>query len=126
MLKITCGISLKFLLVLNLNSCASVLPPDVPLCVEFAPDRGRCYKIISGEIFNVDEDHKFEEKTWWEHRPSMIQMPATSWVKIKSYIIKTCKKYDVCEKEISSWDRTLNNIDDGLNTKEGTINELIR
>lgn len=123
--KLNCGRLLKILLVLNLSSCATTHPPDVPLCVEFAPDRGRCVKIISGEIFDVDEKNKFEDKTWWEHRPAMIQMPASSWVQIKSYLIKTCKKYNICEKEISSWDRTVETIDDNLNKKEGTINELL-
>lgn len=121
-----CGLLLKTLLVLNLSACASTKPPDVPLCVEFTPERGRCVKIISGEVFNVDEQNKFEGKTWWEHRPAMIQMPASSWVQIKTYLIKVCKKYNICEKEISSWDRTVENIDDGLNTKEGTINELVQ
>ena len=113
-------LSLSLLLCLNLSSCATTHPPDVPLCIELSPDRGRCVKIISGEEFIVDETHLFEDKTWWEYRPAMVQMPASSWAQIKSYLIKTCKKYNICEKEIASWDRTLEAVDTNLKQKDPT------
>ena len=75
--------------------------------------------ILTGREFEVDEENKFENKTWWEMRPAMIQMPASSWAQIKAYIIKTCKKYDICQKEVSSWDRTLNIIDRSYEQKTG-------
>lgn len=117
MLKKIFGISLSLSLSLLLSSCATK-PPDVPVCVEFTPSRGRCVKIISGEQFDVNEDQKFEGKTWWEYRPAMLQMPASSWAKIKAYIIKTCKKYGQCQKEVSSWDRTVEYIDAQLEAKD--------
>lgn len=110
------GLSLSLLLGSLFSSCATN-PPDVPICVEFTPERGRCVKIISGEKFDVNESLKFEEKTWWEHRPTMIQMPASSWAKMKAFIIKMCKKYGKCDKEISSWDRTIVTIDQQLEEK---------
>lgn len=111
---------LYFILIVSpvlILSCATK-PPDVPICVELNPDKAYCVKIVSGAEFNIDEQNKFENKTWWEQRPTMIQMPASSWAEIKSYIIKTCKKYGQCEKEISSWDRTIENVDGALKQKE--------
>ena len=116
MLKKNCGKLLSLLLVLLLSSC-STLPPDVPVCVEFSPDHGRCVKIISGEKFDVDEKNLFEGKTWWEYRPAMIQMPASSWKEIKTFIIKMCKKYKTCQKEVTSWDRTIETLDENLDQK---------
>lgn len=103
-------------LLLLLPSC-STTPPDVPVCVEVTPDRGRCVKIISSEEFLVDETRKFEGKSWWEMRPAMVQVPASSWAAIKAFIIKTCKKTGTCEKEVASWDRTVKTIDGNLEKK---------
>lgn len=99
-----------------LASC-STTPPDAAICVEITLDRGRCVKIVSGQEFLWDETHKYEDKTWWEMRPAMIQVPASSWAQMKSFIIKVCKKYGTCDKEISSWDRTVKTIDKNLEGK---------
>jgi hypothetical protein len=109
------GTPLKLLPFLLISACATK-PPDVPVCIEFAPDRGACVRIISGQEFKIDENNKFEAKTWWEHRPAMILVPASSWAELKSFIIKACKKYNNCDQEIESWERTLNTID-GLHNK---------
>lgn len=98
-------------------SCA-VSPPDVPLCVEIGPGIGNCVKIVSGESFDVDDAHPFDGKTWWEARPSMIQLPAGSWAKLKAFIIEICKKTNQCDKKISSWDRTIQNVDDQVQKKK--------
>lgn len=116
MLKKNCGKLLSLSLALLVSAC-STMPPDIPVCVEFAPDHGRCVKIISGEKFDVDEEQKFEGKTWWEYRPAMMLVPASSWAKLKAYTIKACKKYGNCQKEVSSWDRTIEIIDESLAQK---------
>ena len=112
----------KFLLIVFLFSLSSLLscaskPPDVPLCVEIHPEKGKCIKVMSGETFVVDETHKFEGKTWWEIRPAMVQMPASTWVAFKAYIIKMCKKTNMCGKEVPSWDRSLETVDKTLKPK---------
>lgn len=109
------------MLALLLNSCATTKPPDVPLCLEFTPISGKCVTIITGREIEVDEEKKFENKTWWELRPTMIQMPASSWAQIKAFIIKACKKYDACQKEVSSWDRTIDIIDKSYEEKTGAL-----
>ena len=116
MLKKICGNSLSLLLVLLVSACTT-MPPDVPMCVEFSPDHGRCVNIISGKKFDVNETEKFEGKTWWEYRPAMLLVPASSWAKIKAYIIKSCKKYGNCQAEVASWDRTIETIDENLDQK---------
>lgn len=99
-----------------LPSC-STTPPDAPVCVEVTLERGRCVRIVSGQEFIWDETNLYEGKTWWDMRPAMIQVPASSWAQIKSFIIKVCKKYGTCDKEISSWDRTVKTIDKNLEGK---------
>ncbi len=95
------------------------MAPDVPVCVEFAPDRAGCVKIISGEEFMIDETHKFETHTYWEIRPAMVLVPASSWVEIKKFIIDICKKTNQCQQEVKNWERSVNTIDSQLE-KKGT------
>lgn len=97
------------LLFLNLNSCANI--PDFPVCQELAMDRGHCVYAKSGKQIEINDLQKFENKTWWDQRNSMLRLPVSSWVMIKGHIIKMCKKYN-CDKEITSWDKTIKNIDD--------------
>lgn len=73
-------------------------------------DRGYCVYTVSAKEFEVNDVNKFEEKTWYEQRNEMIRLPVSSWVEIKSFIIKMCKKYK-CDKEISSWDKTVEKVD---------------
>lgn len=73
-------------------------------------DRGTGVKIVSGEKFDVDDEHKFEDKTWYEQRNEMLRLPVSSWVQIKAFIIKMCKRFK-CNEDIASWDRTVENID---------------
>ena len=45
-------------------------------------------------------------------RPYMIYMPKDSWVAIKKFIIKICKRSGKCSNEhVSNWERTVNQID---------------
>lgn len=66
----------------------------------------------------MDDTHLFEGKSWWEARPTMLHVPATSWVKIKEFIIKICKKSNKCDSEITGWDRSVDAIDKQLSSKE--------
>lgn len=93
------------------------MPPDAPICVEVNLTRARCVKIISGETFAVDENHLLNGKDWWSQRPTMIQVPAQSWAEIKKFIIKICKKTNKCQEEISSWDRSVETIDQAIAEK---------
>ena len=43
---------------------------------------------------------------------------ASSWVKIKEFIIKICKKSNKCDSEITGWDRSVDAIDKQLSSKE--------
>lgn len=109
--------NLKFLLLGSfalLVSCAG-LPPDEPMCVEISMTKGSCVHWISGKSFDVDEEQKYNGKTWWEMRPAMILVPVSSYQNIKPWIIKMCKKNPKqCQENISSWDRTLDIIDTSL------------
>jgi len=95
-------------------------PPDKPLCVELSPAKAYCVNTISGKSFIIDDNNKFEDKTYWEMRPAMILMPASTWKAYKSWIIKTCKKSNKCEESVSSWDRTIENLDVKLDEKSLT------
>jgi len=101
------------LFVLLLSGCASS-PPDVPVCVEITMDRGYCTNTISAKEFYVDETRKLDGRTWWEARPMMLMMPASSWAKLKTWIITQCKRTGQCDQSIASWERTINSIDTAL------------
>lgn len=94
-----------------LAGCATV--PDVPVCVEMSPVKGFCTNTVSDKDYEIDEQHPVKlpgdekAKTWWERRPYMLLIPATSWAELKAYIIKQCKRTD-CDQYIKSWDRKLN------------------
>lgn len=105
-----------FALLLILSGCQTS-PPAIPVCVELSMSRGYCINTISGEEFEVNDTKLIDGKTWWSIRPSMVMMPATSWAKLKTYIITQCKKTKLCDKEISSWDRTIKSVDTALEKK---------
>jgi hypothetical protein len=109
---------LSLLLIISLNllfSCAT--PPDVVVCVELRPSKGWCTKTISSESFYVDDKTLYEGKTWWDMRPDMILVPTKSWVEMKTFVIKTCKNTGKCDAKISSWDRTINEVDAKIDEK---------
>lgn len=88
---------------------------DKPICVELTQVKGACTNIVSGKQFIVDETKKYENKTWWEQRHLMLQLPISTWVELKSWIIKVCKKHKkMCNDSISSWDRSLDYIDESI------------
>lgn len=74
--------------------------------------KGYCVKTISGEQFEITDANKYKGKSWWELRPTLIHMPTESWVELKKFIIKVCKKSKRCDnKQVSSWQRTVKAID---------------
>lgn len=82
------------------------------MCVEMSLTRGECINTMSGTKFRVDETNKLNGKTWWEMRPTNLILPLTSWVELKKFIIKLCKKNkNMCDKEVSNWERSLNTVD---------------
>jgi hypothetical protein len=103
------------LLNLLLNGCAT--PPDVVVCVELKPSKGWCTKTISAESFYVDDATLYNGKTWWDMRPDMILVPTESWVEMKTFVIKTCKNSGKCDSKISSWDRTIKEMDEKIDEK---------
>ena len=91
-------------------------PPAVPICLELNLDRAFCVNTITADEFTWDSTHPFEGKTYWEARPSNLIVPASSWAKIKEFIIKSCKQSNKCD-DVASWDRTIGAIDTGLEKK---------
>ena len=79
------SLSLSALSLNFLTSCATS-PPDIPACIEITMSRGYCINTISAKEFEVNETTKLDGKSWWEARPSMIMLPASSWAKLKPVI----------------------------------------
>lgn len=103
----------KLLSVISLTllaNCAG-LPPDEPLCTEITMSRGYCVRMMSGEGFEISDEKLYEGKTWWELRPTMIQMPAKTWKELKKWIIKICKNNSQCDSAVADWERTVHKID---------------
>ncbi|MFN7824848.1 MAG: hypothetical protein ACK5P6_05750, partial [Pseudobdellovibrionaceae bacterium] len=87
------------------------------ICTELSMTRGFCTNTISDKSFFVDEENKLDGKTWWELRPTMIQVPSSSWVKIKGFIIKVCKENGNCGDNISNWERRVFDLDEQIQSK---------
>jgi hypothetical protein len=84
--------------------------PDEPVCVELSPSEGYCTYTVSQKSFRVNDEQKFEGKTWWEMRPYMLQVPPQTWARIKAYIVKVCKERGGCG-EIGTWESTVDRVD---------------
>lgn len=87
------------LLSLFASSCNPV--PDIVVCKERAADIAKCMKVVSEEKFDWDNEHLYKGQSYWDVRPTMIQMPPESWAQLKAYILKSCKTKKGC-KEIKS------------------------
>jgi hypothetical protein len=85
-------------------SCASV--PDVPICAEVSISRGMCTYTVSGKTINVSDEELLDGQTWFDIRAKALTLPASSWAKIKSFLIKQCKQ-NKCDVDIDSWDREI-------------------
>jgi len=109
---------LLMLFILSMTiGCVTKLP-DVWACTEISMSRGYCIKTISDEETEVNETKKIYNKTWFQMRPVMIQLPIDSWVEIKKFIIMECKKNNDCNADIASWERKINQIDGKLDLKK--------
>jgi hypothetical protein len=93
-------------------SCTHV--PDFILCKEIFPYKAWCTTVISGKEKFVDNENKLNGKTWWDQRQDMIQIPYESWVQVKEYIIKNCKKSGQCDSSIAKYQDTIQNIDNKI------------
>lgn len=85
-------------------SCASV--PDTIICAEVTMSKGICTYTVSGKTIVVDDENPFENQTWWDIRAKTLSVPASSWAKIKAFMIKMCRQ-NKCDVDISSWDRDI-------------------
>lgn len=111
-LFLSLGLLLAFLV-----SCSTKIP-KVPVCTELSLSRAYCVNTVTSEEFYFDDQNKFEGKTYWEARPTMLMIPASSWEKIKVFIIEVCKKTKKCDTEIATWERTVNGIDTQIKKKQ--------
>ena len=69
--------------------------------------KGICTYTVTGESFTVDDEHPFEDQTWFDMRAKTLSVPAKSWSKLKAFLIKQCKKTNKCDVDISNWDRDI-------------------
>lgn len=93
-------------LIFVLSGCASI--PNTIICAEVSLSKGICTYTVSGETITIDDDNLYENQTWFSLRNKALTVPASSWAKIKAFLIKQCKKSNQCDVEIDSWDRNLN------------------
>jgi hypothetical protein len=91
--------------------------PKVPICAEIRPDKAYCINTITSQEFVWDDQNLFEDKTYWDARPTLLLLPASSWVEIKKFIIEVCKKTKKCDSQVSSWERTVDVIDQQIDLK---------
>lgn len=112
--------SLLLLFCFLLSSCA-VKPKDDPLCKELSLSRGYCVHMLSGKAYEVNEETKLNGKTWWEMRPTNIQMPVETWKNLKAFVINVCKKYQNCDESVSSWERSIGELDQKVNSSKGAL-----
>lgn len=110
---ILCMMVLMVLMAGSMSGCQHK-PPDFNLCVEMSLARGECIKVMSGEKVHVDEDHKLHDKTWWQSRPTNLIIPFEDWMDIKKWIIDLCKQnqqQNMCDKNVSTWERSIQTVD---------------
>lgn len=91
--------------ILFLSGCSSI--PEVPICAEVSIAKGICTYTVSGKTVTVDDDNLMDGMTWFDLRVKALTVPASSWAKIKAFLVKQCKKTNQCDVDIDSWDRNL-------------------
>ena len=94
---------------LLVSACSSI--PNFSACKELAPDRAKCIKVITNEKYDWDDSHFVNGKTYWDARPTMLQIPADSYADLKAYLLKECKRTNKCtelEAVINTLDQTKN------------------
>lgn len=130
-------LAVKTLIVLSLIFGLSVgcqhKVPDEPICIPLTArpgtddrplSRGWCKHTMSDREFVVSDtepwpyDGPWKGKTWWEIRNEMLLLPNTTYAELKKFIIKICKTSNQCtQKEVASWDRTIQRIDEIIELK---------
>lgn len=68
---------------------------------------------MTSEEGYIDDEHKVDDKTWWDLRPVVLSITAEDWAKVKAFIIKMCKQQNQCGS-VKSWDHAVNSIDQTL------------
>lgn len=103
-------LSIGLAILLSINySCTS--PPNIPACVELTETTGWCTYTLSNEEQYVDNyTLKLDGKTWDEIKTASLIVPASSWAKLKAYIINECKRTGHC-KDLATWERKISNFD---------------
>lgn len=89
-----------------LNGCASI--PDTIICAEISLSKGVCTYTVSQKTIIIDDNNLYENMSWFDLRVKALTIPASSWAKIKAFLIKQCAKTNQCDVQIDSWDRNLN------------------
>lgn len=97
------------------SSCSNLSSIDKPVCVEINMAKAYCTTIISGRGFYIDDENKYQDKTWFEMSAGTMRVPADTWAALKKYLIMNCKRYKKCNVNIDSWDRSTQIIEDHLN-----------
>jgi hypothetical protein len=101
--------NLRFLLSLCLlSSCAQV--PDLIACRPTGPTSAFCTYTITDKDIIIDDTHLYNGKTWIDIKVESVYLPSESWIKIKEYIIKQCKKHNDCQNNIQNWDSKLSKL----------------
>lgn len=91
-------------------SCSSI--PDVPVCVQVNPGKAFCTYTIQDKDFFIDDNNLFEAQTYWDIKPTMIQVPYKSWVELKKFILIQCKRSNCT-----------NNYSQKIDTIESNVNQ---
>ena len=99
------------------SSCSNLSDIDKPVCVEINLSKGYCTSIISGEGFVIDDENPYQGKTWWELRPTHIQVPHETWAAIKTYLITNCRRSRQCNRNIDSWTRSIEELEKTIEEK---------
>lgn len=110
MSKGKCGLIAIVFPLLFLTAC-SIAVPKVPICSELSPSTGYCINTITSEEYMVSDTQLHDGQTWFDMKASMMMVPASSWVELKAFIIKICRKSGKCDTKLGNWERTIEKID---------------
>jgi hypothetical protein len=64
----------------------------------------------------------FEGKTWFEQSYEMIRVPVSTWTELKKYLIMNCKRSKTCNRDIDTWSRSIEKIDNLSEKKDEVFN----
>lgn len=84
-------------LFLCVSSCAT--PPDVPICTELSPTLGWCGHTVTNKEFLV------EGEDWVKMNRESLRIPASSWARLKTFMLTQCKRSKRCKANLGKWSR---------------------